>query len=146
MRTVIQRVKSSNVKTEGEIKGKISYGLLLLVGLGEGDTKAEVDWQVSKILKLRIFEDEDGKMNRSVTDVEGGLLVVPQFTLYGEASKGTRPSFSKAAPPDVAESLFNYMVQQFRKQCDLTVDTGIFGAYMQVGLINDGPVTIILER
>jgi len=146
MRTVIQRVKEAKVTVNDEIIGEISHGLLLLVAIGEGDTKEEVDWQAEKITKLRIFEDENDKMNRSVEDVSGGILVVPQFTLYGDACKGTRPSFIKAADPGIAKKLYKRMIKEFKKLTDLAVESGKFGAYMDVSLINDGPVTIILER
>ena len=146
MRTVIQRVKKASVTVDEDIKGEISHGLLLLVGIGEGDMKEDVHWQADKIARLRIFEDDEGKMNRSVEDVEGEILVVPQFTLYGDASKGTRPSFIKAAKPDVAEILYQKMLAYFKNKTNLTIENGVFGANMDVELINDGPVTIILER
>lgn len=146
MRTVIQRVQESKVTVNNKIIGEISHGLLLLVGIGKGDTEEEVDWQAEKITKLRIFEDENDKMNRSIKDVSGGILVVPQFTLYGDASRGTRPSFIKAANPDIAEKLYERMIRKFKSLTELPVETGKFGADMDVSLINDGPVTIILER
>lgn len=146
MRTVIQRVKKASVTVDDNVIGKISHGLLLLVGIGKGDTENEINWQADKIVRLRIFEDDDGKMNRSVEDVEGEILVVPQFTLCGDASKGTRPSFIKAARPDIAEILYQKMIQRFKNETNLFVQHGEFGANMDVQLINDGPVTIILER
>jgi len=146
MRTVIQRVKKASVTVNDEIIGEISHGLLLLVGIGKGDTEDEINWQADKIARLRIFEDNDGKMNRSVEDVKGEILVIPQFTLYGDASKGTRPSFTKAAKPDKAKMLYNKMIQRFKNETNLLIEDGSFGANMDVQLINDGPVTIILER
>ena len=146
MRTVIQRVKKASVTVDENITGEISHGLLLLVGIGEGDMEEDVHWQADKIARLRIFEDNKGKMNRSVEDVEGEILVVPQFTLYGDASKGTRPSFIKAANPEIAEILYQKMITYFKNKTNLTIENGVFGANMDVELINDGPVTIILER
>lgn len=146
MRIVIQRVKRASVTIGGTTTGKIERGLLLLAGIHQNDTKKQVDWCCKKIEKLRIFEDDQGKMNRSVADVNGGLLVVSQFTLYGNPKKGTRPSFVEAAKPDVAEPLYNYMVNRLKETSGLTVETGKFGAMMAVELINDGPVTLILEK
>ena len=146
MRTVIQRVKKASVTVDENITGEISHGLLLLVGIGEGDMEEDVHWQADKIARLRIFEDDEGKMNRSVKDAEGEILVVPQFTLYGDASKGTRPSFIKAANPEIAEILYQKMITYFKNKTNLTIENGVFGANMDVELINDGPVTIILER
>lgn len=146
MKVVVQRVNRASVTVENEITGKIKKGLLLLVGIHETDTKKEIDWCCNKISKLRIFEDDEGKMNRSVQDIKGEILVVSQFTLYGDTKKGTRPSFIEAAKPDVAEPLYNYMVDKFKKSTDLNIQEGEFGAMMQVDLINDGPVTIIIEK
>lgn len=146
MRIVIQRVSRASVTINGEVSGKIERGLLLLVGIHETDTKEQADWCCSKIPKLRIFEDDDGKMNRSVKDIDGGLLVVSQFTLYGNAKKGTRPSFIEAARPEVAEPLYEYMIEKLKKESSLTVQSGEFGAMMDVELVNDGPVTLILEK
>ena len=146
MKIVVQRVKRASVTVEGNVTGSINHGLLLLVGIHETDSKKETDWCCRKISKLRIFEDEEGKMNRSVQDVGGGLLVVSQFTLYGNTKKGTRPSFIEAAKPDVAEPLYDYMVERFRQITDLKIEEGEFGAMMDVELINDGPVTIIVEK
>jgi len=146
MRIVIQRVERASVKINETISGAIEHGLLLLAGIHETDTKKEIDWCCRKISKLRIFEDEDGKMNRSVQDVGGGLLVVSQFTLYGNAEKGNRPSFIEAAKPDKAEPLYDYMVEKLKKESGVKVESGEFGAMMDVELINSGPVTLILER
>lgn len=146
MKIVVQRVSSSSVEIDGSITGSINRGVMLLVGIHESDTKETIKWCCNKIVNLRIFEDEEGKMNRSVTDIEGGILVVPQFTLYGDVRKGTRPSFINAAPPDIAEPLFDSMVEQFKKNFSGPVETGVFGAMMNVSLVNDGPVTILVER
>ncbi len=146
MRIVIQRVERASVKINDTISGAINHGLLLLIGIHETDTKNEIDWCCRKIPKLRIFEDEEGKMNRSVQDVEGGLLVVSQFTLYGNAEKGNRPSFIEAAKPDKAEPLYDYIVDKLKKDSGVKVESGEFGAMMDVELVNSGPVTLILER
>lgn len=146
MKIVIQRVKRASVTVNGSISGQIDHGLLLLVGIHETDTREQIDWCCRKISKLRIFEDEEGKMNLSVRDKKGGILVVSQFTLYGNAKKGTRPSFVEAAKPDVAEPLYDYMIEKLKKINDLPVESGEFGAMMDVELVNDGPVTLILEK
>ncbi|MCC5907671.1 MAG: D-tyrosyl-tRNA(Tyr) deacylase [Balneolaceae bacterium] len=146
MRIVIQRVKHATVTVDGSVTGEIENGLLLLVGIHEDDTKKEADWCCRKIPKLRIFEDDEGKMNRSVKDVDGGILVVSQFTLYGNTKKGTRPSFIEAARPDKAEPLYNYMIEKLKKESGLKIESGEFGAMMDVELINSGPVTLILEK
>lgn len=146
MKVVIQRVKSASVTVGNEIIGAIEEGLLLLVGVHQDDTKEELEWMCEKIMKLRIFEDEDEKMNLSVSDVNGGLLVVSQFTLYGNARKGTRPSFIEAAKPDKAEPMYEDMIRYFKEHSDLNIQTGKFGAMMDVELVNDGPVTLILEK
>lgn len=146
MRIVIQRVKSASVNVNGSTTGSIQRGLLVLVGIHETDGEEQADWCCRKLQKLRIFEDEEGKMNRSVTDINGGILVVSQFTLYGDVQKGNRPSFIEAARPDVAEPLYNYMVDKLEKEFKGPVETGTFGAMMDVSLINDGPVTLVMER
>ncbi|WP_018128068.1 D-aminoacyl-tRNA deacylase [Balneola vulgaris] len=146
MKVVVQRVSSASVTVGKEITGAIEKGLLLLVGIHEQDDRKSLEWMCNKILKLRIFEDEEGKMNKSVQDVEGGLLVVSQFTLYGDAKKGTRPSFIEAARPEFAEPYYEEMVQYFKEQSSLNIQTGQFGAMMEVELVNDGPVTLILEK
>jgi len=146
MKIVVQRVKRASVTVDGSVTGKINNGLLLLIGIHETDSKEEIDWCCRKISKLRIFEDDEGKMNRSVQDVKGGILAVSQFTLYGNTRKGTRPSFIEAAKPDVAEPLYDYMVERFKKITNLSVQEGKFGAMMDVELVNDGPVTIIVEK
>lgn len=146
MKVVIQRVKKASVTINKVVSGSIENGLLLLVGIHESDTKKEVDWCCRKIPTLRIFEDEEGKMNRSVKDVDGGILVVSQFTLYGNAKKGTRPSFIEAARPEKAEPLYDYMIEVLKRDSGLQIESGEFGAMMDVELINNGPVTLILEK
>ncbi|MEQ9309795.1 MAG: D-aminoacyl-tRNA deacylase [Balneolaceae bacterium] len=146
MKVVVQRVSSASVKVGNEITGAIKKGLLLLVGVHQNDTTEELHWMCEKILKLRVFEDDEGKMNLSVTDIEGEILVVSQFTLYGNTKKGTRPSYIEAARPEKAEPMYEDMINYFRKHSDLKIQTGKFGAMMDVNLINDGPVTLILEK
>ncbi len=144
MRAVIQRVKSSSVTVGDETVGKIDNGLLVLLGVAKPDQAADADFLAEKIVNLRIFEDEQGKMNRSLIDIGGEMLVVSQFTLLGDCRKGRRPSFTEAAGPDKANELYEYFVAQVRKT-GITVATGRFRAMMEVALINDGPVTLILE-
>jgi len=146
MRIVIQRVESASVTVDGNKTGAIKKGLLLLVGIHESDTKKEIDWCCRKIPKLRIFEDGEGKMNVSAKDIGGEILVVSQFTLYGDMKKGTRPSFIEAAKPDKAEPLYDYMVDKLKSDTELNIETGEFGAMMDVELVNDGPVTLVMER
>ncbi len=146
MKVVLQRVKNASVTVREKHTGAIGKGLLLLVGIHEEDTDEEMKWMCKKILNLRIFDDEEGKMNYSVKDVEGELMVVSQFTLYGDARKGNRPSYVQAARPEKAEQLYNRMIDYLKEGTDLKVETGIFGAHMDVALCNDGPVTIILEK
>ena len=145
MRVVLQRVSSARVTIEGRVTGEIGPGLLLLAGFTAGDTAEAVDWMADKIATLRIFGDEQGKMNLSLGDVGGSVLVVSQFTLYGDAAKGRRPSFIAAAPPEVAVPLYERFVEGFRVRGH-PVATGEFGAMMSVELVNDGPVTLVLER
>lgn len=144
MRIVIQRVKQALVEVDGAITGQIGTGLLVFVGIGKDDEYKDADLLVEKLAKLRIFNDEAGKMNLDVQQVGGALLIVSQFTLYGSISKGRRPSFDEAAGPEKAEALYDYFVQTSRLQ-GLQVETGIFRAAMQVKLINDGPVTILSD-
>lgn len=144
MKTVIQRVSESHVKVDGNIVGEIGKGLMLLVGIDENDTKTDADWLVQKILNLRIFGDEDGKLNLSVQDIKGEILCISQFTLIADYKKGNRPSFIKAAKPDKAIPLFDYFKQELSKS-GLKTESGIFGADMKVSLINDGPVTIVMD-
>ncbi len=144
MRAVIQRVKSSSVTVGDETVGKINSGLLVLLGVAKPDRSADADFLAEKIVNLRIFEDEQGKMNRSLIDIGGEMLVVSQFTLLGDCRKGRRPSFTEAAGPDKANELYEYFVAQVCKT-GVHVATGRFRAMMEVALINDGPVTLILE-
>jgi D-tyrosyl-tRNA(Tyr) deacylase len=146
MRVVVQRVSEANVTVDGDITGSINNGLLLLFGVHKNDTDEQLKWMCEKVLKLRVFPDEEGKMNKSVSDVKGGILVVSQFTLYGDAKKGTRPSYIEAARPEKAEPMYEQMIDYFKKHSDLNIQGGRFGAMMDVQLINDGPVTLILEK
>ena len=145
MRIVLQRSKAASVTVDGEVVGEITHGYTLLVGITHEDTKQQADWLAAKIAGLRLFEDEEGKMNRSLVEVAGQILSVSQFTLYGDSRKGRRPSFIEAARPEVAEPLWLYFNDQLRSH-GFEVQTGIFGAMMDVSLINDGPVTLILEK
>lgn len=147
MRILIQRVKSSSVTVNGEIIGKIGKGLNLLLGIAPTDTEQEIEWIVRKCLDLRLFpgDEDNSKWEKSVIDIQGELLVISQFTLYGDCRKGRRPSFSNSASPDVAETIYEQFVHRL-KQSSLTVATGKFGAMMQVQIENDGPVTLLLER
>ena len=144
MRSVVQRVTRASVQVGEEIIGEIGNGLVVLVGIARDDTKVEAAYLVEKICNLRIFDDAEGKMNLSVKDVNGGVLIVSQFTLYGDVRRGLRPSWIDAAPPEVAEPLYDFFVRQARAAVD-DVATGKFQAMMQVELINDGPVTILLD-
>jgi len=144
MRVVIQRVKNASVEIDGNVNGKINTGFLVLLGIASTDTKQDVDYLVKKVVNLRVFSDENDKMNLSLKDVNGELLVISQFTLYGNCREGNRPSFIEAAKPDVAIPLYEYFVEECKKQIPV-VETGVFGADMKVSLLNDGPVTIIIE-
>lgn len=147
MRVVLQRVSRAEVRVDGESIGRIARGYLLLAGFHANDDDDALRWMATKIVSLRLFPDDDGKMNRSLDEIEdGGLLAVSQFTLYGDAAKGRRPSFIEAAPPDQAEALYERFVGELRAVAPGRVETGRFGAMMDVELINDGPVTLILER
>lgn len=145
MRIVIQRVKNASVRVDGVESGSIQKGLLLLVGVHESDTEEQLEWCCGKIPKLRIFNDDEGKMNLSLQDIKGEILVVSQFTLYGNMKKGTRPSFIEAAKPEKAEGIYNQMIKKLQKS-GLRVESGVFGAMMEVDFINDGPVTLIMDR
>jgi D-tyrosyl-tRNA(Tyr) deacylase len=146
VRAVVQRVSRASVTSGGKLFGEIGQGLMVLVGFSHGDDGAAVSWMAEKIVNLRIFEDDGGKMNRSVADIGGGVLLVPQFTLYGDARKGSRPGFDAAARPEVAEPLYQEMVSLLKNRTSLAVESGSFGAQMEVELVNDGPVTILLEK
>ncbi|HCL03461.1 MAG TPA: D-tyrosyl-tRNA(Tyr) deacylase [Lachnoclostridium phytofermentans] len=145
MKLVIQRVREANVVVDEKVIGKISKGYVVLLGIGKEDTKETANFYINKLLKLRIFEDEQGKTNLSLADVSGELLIISQFTLYADASKGNRPSFINAAAPKEAEELYDYFVMKC-KQLGVTVETGRFGADMKVSLVNDGPFTIVLDE
>lgn len=144
MKVVIQRVSEASVKVDGKIVGEIDKGVMLLVGIDENDEKTDADWLVQKILNLRIFGDEEGKLNLSVRDISGEILCISQFTLIADYKKGNRPSFIKAAKPDKAIPLFEYFKEEMAKS-GLKTASGIFGADMKVSLINDGPVTIVMD-
>ncbi|MBA2442855.1 MAG: D-tyrosyl-tRNA(Tyr) deacylase [Rubrobacter sp.] len=146
MKVVLQRVKRASVSVDGEPVSAIGPGLLLLVGIAEGDGPEAAGWLAGKVAGLRVFADEAGRMNRSVTDSGGEVLAVSQFTLLGDARKGNRPSFVRAAPPEVAEPLFDAFCERLRAAGVASVKTGRFGAMMDVELVNDGPVTLLLER
>ena len=144
MRILLQRVSEASVKIEGKINGQIEQGLLLLVGICAEDSQEDIDWLIQKIVNMRIFSDENGKMNLSIQDIQGSILVISQFTLHASTKKGNRPSFIDAARPEIAIPLYNLFIQKFQSS-DLKVETGIFGADMKVSLVNDGPVTISLD-
>lgn len=144
MRAVVQRVKSSKVEVDGKIIGSIGRGINLLIGISKEDTREDIDYIVRKVLGMRIFEDENGKMNYSLQDIKGQLIVISQFTLYGDCRRGKRPDFMKAQGGDLARSLYNELVEEFKKEVP-DLQTGEFGADMEVDIINDGPVTLLLE-
>lgn len=144
MKVVVQRVSEASVKVDGETVGEIGKGFMLLVGIDENDEKTDADWLVQKILNLRVFGDQDDKLNLSVMDISGEILCISQFTLIADYKKGNRPSFIKAAKPDKAISLFDYFKEEIAKS-GLKTASGIFGADMKVSLLNDGPVTIVMD-
>lgn len=145
MKFIVQRVNKSQVEVEEKIVGKIDKGFMVLIGITHNDTKEIADFLVRKLINLRVFEDENGKMNLSLKDIQGSLLLISQFTLYADCTSGNRPSFTNAAKPEFANELYEYIIEECKKQIS-NVQTGIFGADMQVSLVNDGPVTIILEK
>lgn len=145
MRAVVQRVSSARVTVDGRVTGEIGRGLLVLLGVACEDTDEDGKWLAAKLPALRVFEDDEGKMNRSLADIDGGLLVVSQFTLLGSVRKGTRPSFNDAASPDVARDLYGKFVAHASAALGRPVATGVFAAMMDVALVNDGPVTLILD-
>ena len=145
MKLVVQRVKNASVEVKNRIIGEIEQGYLVLLGIAPEDTKEKADYLVQKLIKLRIFEDENNKMNLSIKDINGKLLIVSQFTLYADCTAGNRPSFDKAAKPEIAKKLYEYFVDKCKEQ-NIEIQTGEFGADMKVKLLNDGPVTIILEK
>jgi len=149
VRVVLQRVSRAVVRVDGKVTGQIGVGFVVLAGFAPGDTEETLTWMAEKILSLRLFRDADDKMNRALEEVGGAVLVVSQFTLYGDARKGRRPSFIDAAPPEVANQLYDRFVAMLREQgarSSIPVETGVFGAMMDVELVNDGPVTLLLER
>ena len=146
MKIVVQRVKNAKVEVDKKIVGKIEKGFLVLLGVTHNDTKEEASYLAKKLCNLRVFEDEEEKMNLGLKDVNGELLIVSQFTLYADCSKGNRPSFISAAKPEKAEELYNYFCEKCNKDYGIKVEKGIFGADMKVSLLNDGPVTIIIEK
>jgi len=145
MRVIIQRVSEASVTIDGEIYSSIGRGLLILAGFEDADSEKTIDWLCAKIVNMRIFSDEEGKMNLSVLDVDGEILAVSQFTLHASTRKGNRPSFVRAAPPHVSEPLYNTFVKRLSELLGKQVATGVFGAYMNVVLVNDGPVTIFMD-
>lgn len=145
MKIVVQRVKHAQVEVEGKIVGKIKNGFMVLLGVTHNDTEKEADYLVKKLCKLRVFSDENDKMNLSIKDVNGELLIISQFTLYANCKDGNRPSFIEAAKPDKANELYEYFCNECQKN-EIKVEKGIFGADMKVSLLNDGPVTIIIEK
>jgi D-tyrosyl-tRNA(Tyr) deacylase len=145
MRAVLQRVKRASVTVEGNIAGAIEEGLLVLLGIEEADTLEDMNWLSSKLVNLRIFNDEQGVMNRSLLEVGGGLLLVSQFTLFAATKKGNRPSYSRAAPPAIAVPIYEKMIELLSAELGKPIQTGVFGADMKVDLLNDGPVTIIMD-
>jgi D-aminoacyl-tRNA deacylase len=146
MRVVVQRVRQAEVRIDGRVAGRIGVGLLLLVGFRAADDEAALRWMAEKVIGLRIFRDDEGRMNRDLAEAGGGVLVVSQFTLYGDVSRGRRPSFVEAAPPEAAVALYERFIALLRAIAPGDVATGEFGAMMDVSLINDGPVTLVVER
>jgi len=144
MRAVVQRVSKAQVNIEGDISGKIGEGLVVFLGICSQDSETDINWLADKIVHLRIFNDKNSKMNLSLTDIGGEMLIISQFTLYGDCRKGRRPGFSTAAPPDLAKPLYEHFIEKV-KQMGIKTATGIFQAEMQVALINDGPVTLMLD-
>jgi len=145
MRVVVQRVSQSNVKVSGEVIGEINEGLMVLVSFVDEDNDTDLDWMTKKIINLRIFKDDEGKMNRSVQDVSGDILLISQFTLHGSTKKGNRPSFIKAAKPDFANVMYERFIKVLEQTLGKVIQTGEFGGDMKVSLINDGPTTIIID-
>lgn len=145
MRIVIQRVSEAAVRVDGNITGSIGKGLLVLMGIEDADTKEDIEWLSNKIVSIRIFDDADGVMNLSVKDIDGGILLVSQFTLHASTKKGNRPSYIRASKPDIAIPMYEAMIAQLSLDLGKPVQTGIFGADMKVSLLNDGPVTITMD-
>lgn len=145
MRIVVQRVSSASVTVDGKVVGQIGIGLVVLLGIGKNDKLADMEWGAKKVAELRIFQDEQDRMNRSLQEIGGQALVISQFTLYGDSQKGRRPSFINAALPEIAEPLYKQFAERLRAQ-GIPTHTGVFAARMTVALVNEGPVTILLER
>ena len=145
MRVILQRVSEASVLIDSVVRGEIGRGLLLLVGITEGDSDEDIDWLVKKIVQMRVFSDAEGKMNQSLSDVHGDLLLISQFTLHASTKKGNRPSYTRAAPPAVAVPLYDRIIQRFEDVLGHPIKTGQFGADMEVRLVNDGPVTIMVD-
>ena len=144
MRAVIQRVRRASVRVNDMIQGEITHGIVVLLGIRGNDTITDLQWLAEKVVNLRIFEDQQGKMNRSLADIDGEMLIISQFTLYGDCRKGRRPGFSSAAPPGIAEPLYQQFIEEVKNR-QVRVATGIFQATMEVELVNDGPVTLLLD-
>lgn len=145
MRLVIQRVKHASVEIENKIKGRINHGLLILLGITHEDTEEDLNWLAQKLVNMRIFNDENGVMNKSVLDVNGDILLISQFTLYAQTQKGNRPSYTNAAKADIAIPIYEKMIMKIQYELGKEIQTGVFGADMKVELLNDGPVTIIMD-
>lgn len=145
MRVIVQRVLKSELQIEGRIHSSIGQGLLTLIGIEETDTEEDAQWLASKICSMRIFSDEEGKMNLDLLQIKGELMLVSQFTLFASTKKGNRPSFIRSAKPDKAKTLYNFFIAECEKLCPIPVKTGVFGADMKISLINDGPVTIFMD-
>jgi D-tyrosyl-tRNA(Tyr) deacylase len=145
MIAVIQRVTEASVTIEGRVHGKIATGFLVLLGIAHNDTTEDVEWLAGKIAGLRVFSDDEGKMNRALADIDGNILLISQFTLHASTKKGNRPSFTEAAPPPIAIPLYEAMIERLQQLTGKKIETGIFGADMKVRLLNDGPVTIIID-
>lgn len=145
MRAVIQRVKEASVEIEGQIRGKIGVGLLIFLGIEDADNHEDIEWLCGKIARLRIFDDENGVMNLPLTEIYGNILLISQFTLHASTKKGNRPSYIKAAKPEIAVPLYEKFIQQIETEIGKPIETGEFGAYMKVSLLNDGPVTILMD-
>ncbi len=145
MRVVIQRVSEASVKVEGNITGEIGHGLLLFVGIEDADSQEDIEWLSNKMINLRIFNDEQGVMNKSVLEIDGSILLISQFTLHASTKKGNRPSYIKASKPDLAIPMYEKMIAQLEKDLGKKLQTGVFGADMKVQLLNDGPVTISID-
>ena len=145
MKVVIQRVKESSVEIDNKIKAKIENGLLVLIGINQEDNKLDVEWLVNKVLNIRIFNDSDGVMNKSIIDIKGEILIISQFTLMALTKKGNRPSYIESASHEIAIPLYNYFIELLQSEIKSRIKTGTFGADMRVSLINDGPVTIIID-